>query len=141
MFSEREPRRTATGSVGLTLQISHLKVYGKAMAIGLFENKCPRCGTGEVFSSLVKMREDCPSCHLHYEREPGYFLGAMSFSYIAGFLIALPTFLWLLFNDYSLLLVVLIPVLQVAPFAPFLFRYSRLLYLHLDRSIDKSAHL
>lgn len=109
------------------------------MSIGLFENKCPRCETGKVFSTFLKMNETCSTCQLRFEREPGYFLGAMSFSYVFGFLFVLPTFLYLLFSDYPLYLVVLIPAIQVLPISPFLFRYSRLLYLHMDRSIDKNS--
>lgn len=50
--------------------------------------KCPNCGKSKVFYknensfiSFPKMKEDCESCHYHFDREPGYFLGAMYVSY------------------------------------------------------------
>jgi hypothetical protein len=37
-----------------------------------------------VFIGQLKMNEQCPSCGLKFEREPGYFFGAMYFSYGLG---------------------------------------------------------
>lgn len=47
---------------------------------------CPRCRSGKIFRSsifygLAHMYERCPVCSLKYEREQGYFLGAMYISY------------------------------------------------------------
>ena len=48
---------------------------------------CPRCHKGKIFRgplwrSYLAMYERCPQCNLKYEREQGYFLGAMYFSYL-----------------------------------------------------------
>ena len=52
---------------------------------------CPQCRMGEIFGGSVfriyawpKMHERCPVCDLKFEREPGYFLGAMYISYGLG---------------------------------------------------------
>ena len=50
--------------------------------------KCPRCGEGHMFSGLFKMRSECGSCHFRFEREAGYFVGAMYISYGATVFIA-----------------------------------------------------
>ncbi|HEY8829040.1 MAG TPA: DUF983 domain-containing protein, partial [Candidatus Limnocylindria bacterium] len=42
---------------------------------------CPRCRRGELFTGLLDMPERCPVCGLVYEREHGYFVGAMAISY------------------------------------------------------------
>ena len=34
-----------------------------------------------IFTGFPKMHERCPTCGLKFEREPGYFLGAMYVSY------------------------------------------------------------
>ncbi len=39
--------------------------------------RCPRCGGEGIFSSWANLRESCPSCGLRFEREPGYWVGAM----------------------------------------------------------------
>lgn len=39
--------------------------------------RCPRCGAGGVFASFFDLRERCPGCGLAFEREEGYWVGAM----------------------------------------------------------------
>ena len=39
--------------------------------------RCPRCGGGRLFRSWINMTPDCPTCAYHFEREEGFFLGAM----------------------------------------------------------------
>lgn len=38
---------------------------------------CPRCGSEGIFRSFFELHERCPSCGLKFERESGYFVGAM----------------------------------------------------------------
>lgn len=38
---------------------------------------CGRCGGRGVFASLNELHPRCPSCGLRFEREDGYWLGAM----------------------------------------------------------------
>lgn len=85
------------------------------------------------------MHEDCPKCGYHFEREPGFFLGAMSFSYIIGFIVVLPLFLYLLFADVPLWVVVGLPTIPIIAMSPLMFHYSRLIYLHLDYRNDPPA--
>ena len=42
-----------------------------------FRRRCPRCGEGKAFESYFKMRERCPVCGHSFEREEGYWTGAM----------------------------------------------------------------
>jgi uncharacterized protein (DUF983 family) len=44
---------------------------GRALAL-----RCPRCGAGGAVRGLV-MAEVCRGCGLRFEREPGYWIGAM----------------------------------------------------------------
>lgn len=50
--------------------------------------KCPNCGEGKVFEvqadkflAFPEMHKKCPKCSYRFDREPGYFLGAMFVSY------------------------------------------------------------
>ena len=59
---------------------------------GIVRQRCPRCRTGDIFRcsifrGFLKMHERCPVCDLKFEREPGYFLGAMYVSYSLGLVI------------------------------------------------------
>lgn len=67
--------------------------------------KCPNCGKEKVFESnrgavlrFPKMHEDCPACKYHFDREPGYFLGAMYASYGLAVFEGICTFLLLKFG-------------------------------------------
>jgi uncharacterized protein (DUF983 family) len=63
--------------------------------------RCPNCGSGDIFTAWFRMRERCPTCGLRFEREAGFFVGALFvnfaitevllFVWIAGtFFLALP---------------------------------------------------
>jgi uncharacterized protein (DUF983 family) len=103
--------------------------------------RCPRCCRGPVFRGSFAMNEACPRCSLRFEREPGYFLGAMYFSYalcipILGIGIlfwrwALPELRW----EW----IVLLAGLSYVPFMPVVFRYSRVLWLYFDHWVSPSS--
>ncbi len=48
------------------------RLLGRAL-----RHRCPRCGASGVFASWFTLRDDCPSCGLRFEREEGYWIGAM----------------------------------------------------------------
>lgn len=37
----------------------------------------PRCGRGRLFTGFFTLRSECPGCRLRFEREEGYWVGAM----------------------------------------------------------------
>ena len=39
--------------------------------------QCPRCGHGRLFHRWFTLRDRCPGCGLRFEREEGYWVGAM----------------------------------------------------------------
>jgi uncharacterized protein (DUF983 family) len=50
---------------------------------------CPRCGARSLFRTWWAMHERCAVCGLHFEREQGYFLGAMYINYGVSVVLAL----------------------------------------------------
>src|SRR5919109_4839522 len=42
---------------------------------------CPRCGARTLFRGWFAMHARCAVCHFRFEREQGYFLGAMYINY------------------------------------------------------------
>src|SRR5215472_15292117 len=111
---------------------------------------CPRCRTGRIFRSNVhwsiewgaywgfpKMNDRCPVCGLLFNREPGYFLGAMYISYALGLALVsvLGATLWLL-TGWGFTKVVLWALVIFLPFAPMLTFLSRVLWIYLDQTID-----
>jgi uncharacterized protein (DUF983 family) len=77
------------------------------------------------------MNARCANCGLSFARENGYYLGAMVVSYFAGAFALVPTVLVLKFVlDAEGWLLIAVPVGQILLLGPWMFRYSRLLWLH-----------
>ena len=57
--------------------------------------RCPRCGIGKLYAKPFKMYDHCANCNLKFEREQGYFVGAMYINYGATVGIAVPGYLLL----------------------------------------------
>jgi uncharacterized protein (DUF983 family) len=110
-------------------------------ALGIFHQLCPRCRAGKIFRRSVflfpAMHERCPACGLKFEREEGYFLGAMYFGYILalGTITVLALLLWWLFG-WTFNKTVIVAVLLFLPLAPALTVMSRVLWIYLDQTFD-----
>src|SRR3954453_12967990 len=96
--------------------------------------RCPRCLEGRIYSGFLRMNDNCPACGHHFEREPGYFLGAMYITYplsivVIGLSLWALTWLW---PDLGLEWAVLITVPVLMVFVPALVRWSRVLWMHWD---------
>jgi uncharacterized protein (DUF983 family) len=100
--------------------------------------RCPRCRVGRVFRGMITMHRTCPVCGLKFEREPGYFLGAMYFSYaLAVIIIGILMFLGIVFfPTLTYLTIFALASVAFLPFVPIIFRYSRVAWMHMDRMID-----
>lgn len=106
----------------------------------VLRNKCPQCHQTNVFETnnafnlkrFDKMNESCSHCGVKYEKEPGFFQGAMYVSYglTAGWFMitwALDTYIfksetWQYLTFVGISLVVLMPLS---------FRISRLIWINL----------
>lgn len=83
------------------------------------------------------MARRCPVCGLSFEREDGYFVGAMYVGMVttSGLAIGLYAVGRLLLDlGDGVLLAILIPVMLVLP--PLLWRHTRAIWLALDYAID-----
>ena len=84
-----------------------------------------------------KMRETCAVCGLKFEREEGYFLGAMYISYgIALVAIAALSLLVWRFSDLPFDRIVLWGFILFLPLVLPITIFSRVLWIYLDRTID-----
>lgn len=88
------------------------------------------------------MHANCPSCHIPFEREQGYFVGAIYINYAVTVLIILPGFFIL---DYWLRLPLFWQFALWIPFAvlfPLLFfRHSRSFWLALEHFFNPAERL
>jgi uncharacterized protein (DUF983 family) len=79
----------------------------------IVKQRCPRCLQGQVFATLFHMHEQCPSCGLSFEREAGYFTGAMYLSYGVAIVVTFTVWLTMVWLGKSVgeVLVVIVPLL------------------------------
>jgi uncharacterized protein (DUF983 family) len=111
----------------------------------ILHQRCPRCRIGRIFRYSIfrgfpKMFEHCPVCDLKFEREPGYFLGAMYISFALGVLVLAPiaAVLWF-FTGWWITKVILGAAILFLPFAPTITLFARVLWIYLDQSIDPES--
>ena len=83
----------------------------------------------------MKMYERCAVCGIKYEREHGYFLMAIFVGYMLNGILFAPIALYFYFTDRLEQLVIPL-VIAVLLLAPLTFRYSRVVWLHIDEVLD-----
>ncbi len=107
----------------------------RQMWSGLLRQRCPTCLRGPIYKSGLDMNAQCPECGLVFEREPGYFVGSMYISYALSsvFMIALAGTGYLLFPRVDLAWIMLGAIVLFLPFAVMTTRYSRVIWIYLDR--------
>src|SRR2546422_11212197 len=101
----------------------------------ILAQRCPVCLEGRVFTGSFKMKDSCDVCGVRFAREQGYFLGALYFSYPSAcilivFFALLLSALCPAWEDWKVLLAASLPLVFLVPA---LYRYSRVLWMHLDR--------
>lgn len=90
-----------------------------------------------IFRGFPKMCERCSICDLKFDREPGYFLGAMYLSFGLGVLIMAPIAVVLRFlTGWWITKVILCAAVLFLPLAPTITLFARVLWIYLDQSID-----
>jgi len=116
----------------------------KSRSAAIAAGKCPRCRQGDMFpysmlnlSRFTQMNKMCPVCGLQFEREPGFFFGAMyiSYAFSVAVFVAVGVALSVL-GDYPLHYYLIGVVVAIILLFPFMFRYSRILFLHFFGGVD-----
>lgn len=105
----------------------------------ILKEKCPNCGKGNVYQKkkhlieLPIMHDRCDECHYYFDREPGYFLGAMYISYGLAVLQGIITFLLLYFllPTIPTIWVVLSILAVILLFSIKNYKLSRIIYIHI----------
>ena len=78
------------------------------------------------------MNSECAACGLRFEREPGYFTGAMYASYTIGIFAIMPVWIAMLASGVGLAPIMTFVVVALLLVAPVSFHYSRVLWMHVD---------
>jgi uncharacterized protein (DUF983 family) len=118
---------------------THGKIYRFGRTVwAILRQRCPRCRKGKMFRGQFAMNDPCPVCGLIFQREEGYFLGAMYVSYLLATMILVPSYYLAarLFPRLDGPLVALLAILPYLPLMPAVFRYSRVIWVYFDRAGD-----
>ncbi len=111
----------------------------------IFGCKCPRCREGSLFENppvlykkFGKMPVTCKVCGLRFEKEPGFFFGAMYISYFlsVGVVLALAVLLRYFGGNPEPGVYVLASLLPLLLLYPLIFQQSRSIYLYLIRGLE-----
>ena len=108
--------------------------------VNILKGTCPNCGIGAIFKTkgyifllrMPIMNKRCKTCNLKFEKETGFFFGAMFVSYalaVAEMIASLVLF-WIMM-DLSPLSVFLIIVVIAFVTSTFNFRLSRTIWIYL----------
>ena len=102
--------------------------------------RCPRCGVGALYVKPFNMYDNCAHCDLKFEREQGYFIGAIYINYAATVAIAVPGFFLLdTFAQISInqQLALWVPFAVIFPLL--FFHHSRSLWLVMDHFFNPTG--
>lgn len=105
--------------------------------IPLIKSKCPNCEEGNVYQkrkgfslfTFAKMNLRCPQCNHMFQKEPGFFTGAMYVSY--ALVIAELILFYLLINSFfSEDMTLILMLTSVVVMSSTNYRYSRLIWMY-----------
>ncbi len=113
----------------------------KTKLYSILNLKCPRCNEGNLFvhksaysplAESINMPERCEVCGLKFERETGFYYGAMYVSYGVNVALSVALFLiyFLFFWDYPKHYFIIADILFVLTTFPLISRVSRAIWIN-----------
>lgn len=110
----------------------------------ILNNDCPHCHEGKVFNEksifftigFPKMNQLCSHCQFKFEKEPGYFFGAMYVNYGLTVAHSIATYVIAHFFFTETFDLRIIPIIGVViiTMASFNIRLSRLLWIYMFKN-------
>jgi uncharacterized protein (DUF983 family) len=99
--------------------------------------RCARCGSRHLFRRWFVMVPDCPRCGLHFEREAGYWTGALAINTIlVGGVWAISFVIAIVLTAPDIpvapLLAILVPIMLIGPLVAYPF--SKTVWVAVDRA-------
>jgi uncharacterized protein (DUF983 family) len=108
----------------------------------IIRQRCPRCRGGgiflySIFRGFPTMCPRCSICDLKFQREEGYFLGAMyiSFGLALAVIAVIAALLWAI-TGWWITKDVIWAVVLFLPLAPGISLFARVLWIYLDQTVD-----
>lgn len=120
----------------------------KSLATSVLAMKCPKCREGRMFITknpynlkrIHEMPERCEECGQSFEPEPGFYTGGMYVNYAFTVVLTGISFLVLeLMLNVSAAVFFTVYLSALFLIGPYMFRYSRVVYLYMFVKYDKDA--
>ena len=121
------------------------------MILSVVKGKCPRCRKSNifcepnpyVFNKMFLMPHHCECCGLRFNKEPGFFYGAMYVGYglSVGYLVTFYLAMTLLIKDFEVETYFLFGIGSLLVLTPVVFKFSRSIWITMFESYDKEACL
>jgi len=115
----------------------------------ILNSKCPRCHEGDFYvcknpyhlKELGKNHEKCDKCGYKYEKEPGFFFGAMYVSYgiSIAFSVSIAVAILVLFPSASYKVYLTAILVGLIALMPISFRLSRVVWMNLFQHYEKQS--
>ncbi len=102
--------------------------------------RCPVCGEQTIAESPFKIRHHCTRCHALFQREEGFFVGAITINVVTTelFILVLYFICLLLFSSSQTMLVILFVMALLFPIA--FYHHSWSIWLSLDHLVETLPH-
>ena len=111
--------------------------------------RCPRCGERRIFDGWFTLKDRCPTCALSFEREEGYWVGALIVNlagamavwlvfFLGGMLITWPDVPWLPLTLGGMAVMAVFPVLFY-PYSKTLWFWFDITFIHRLEASDTGA--
>jgi len=121
-------------------------MFKETKLYSIFNNKCPKCHQGDFFVTkspynrdFIKMHDKCSHCGEIFNKEVGFFYGAMYVSYGVNITLGIGLFVLMVLLFKTGLLTYLFSFLGlVVVLFPWIMRASRLIYINMFVSYDPS---
>ena len=120
-----------------------------AKLYSIFNHKCPRCLEGDIYANkssydlknITNMKHSCDKCELDYEREPGYYYGAMYVSYALG--VAVFVTIWAscnwFFDNVGVWTQISLVLIALIGLGPYLYALSKVIWANFFFSYKANA--
>lgn len=101
--------------------------------------RCPRCGRGKQFKGWFAMYDRCSYCSWHFEREEGYWTGAMAVNLVLTEIIAAAIVIPLAVMQFNPLILygVGIPLIALIPLI--FYRETKAIWMSFDFIINPTS--
>lgn len=123
-------------------------VYQRSKLYSILRLKCPRCHAGDLFSNknpynlkdLDKMPDYCPKCGEDFQREVGFYYGAMMVSHATTTVIAVVVHaIVFYFYGWEIAPNLISITVIIVVFFSIIFRISRAIWINMFSKYDPEA--